>query len=198
MTLAEMVLAFCATYPCPTKDLPQPIAQGKAQYIQVLEQISKNPSREAALTEQESAWRVRAKSPYAKGLRQFTDKTGRHVAKTICRDLGNYRPYDPMWSLRCGVRYVEWLETYNTLPPKYKKDYCFNRRVAEQMYNGGSAILRELKSARYFTFEEARKVCERATWACKENYEYPKKIDEKQKKYDKQGVPGIPCYKENE
>jgi len=100
-----------------------------------------------------------------------------------------------MWSLRCGVRYIEWLEDHNTLPKQ--KSYCFNRRVAEQMYNGGASVLRELKEARFFTLEEAKKICSRASWACKENYSYPLKIDAKQVKYKAQGVKGKLCTAED-
>jgi len=89
MTLTELIIAFCATYHCPSKDPPKMIESGKDKYLKVLTKISRNPSREAALTEQESAWRVTARSPYAKGLRQFTDNTGKYVAKTICKDLGS-------------------------------------------------------------------------------------------------------------
>jgi soluble lytic murein transglycosylase-like protein len=194
MTLDQLVAQVCIVFAslCAAPKPSEPakldpdttrtnqLVPSKAQpYIKTLTQISKNPSREAALTEQESAWTPKARSPYAKGLRQFTDSTGKWASKTICRKLGSYRPYDADWSLRCGVIYVEHLNRNN----HYSRGYCFNRFVAEQEYNGGSWVIRELKRAGKENLWEARKHCRRARWACKENYEYPQRISKRQKKY---------------
>lgn len=193
MTLMDMVAAICLATPMYCADVeskksPDGEAEhlqaasipSKAQpYVELLQSISHNPSREAALTEQESNWNVKARSPYAKGLRQFTDSTGRWAAKTICRQFGSYKPYNPSWSLRCGVVYVEHLQRNNN----YSGGYCFNRRVAEQEYNGGGWVIRELRRAGVAELSQARRHCTRARWACKENYEYPQRISKRQKKY---------------
>jgi hypothetical protein len=151
------------------------------KYLKFLVKKSSNASRESAQTKQESNWKVRARSPYAKGLRQFTDATGKWMSRTQCRKLGSYRPYDPYWSLECGVIYMNYLE--RKVERKLDKlSYCKKRRIAEQMYNGGSWVLRELKRSKG-TLEDARRNCLRASWACKENYEYPIRIDQHQTTY---------------
>ena len=155
-------------------------------YLSLLKKISDNPSREAALTEQESAWNVFARSPYAKGLRQFTDATGTWLARSHCSHLGSYQPYNSDWSLRCGVIYVQKLQDNNKYGP-----YCNNRKIAEQEYNGGAWVIWELLTARTNRLHIAKKVCgtrlfngrKRAGWACKENYEYPERISKRQIKY---------------
>lgn len=155
-------------------------------YATLIKRISKNPSREMALTEQESGWNTNARSPYAKGLRQFTDRTGRWLARTHCRSLGRYKPYDPNWSLRCGVIYVELLQKNN----RYG-DYCNNRKIAEQEYNGGTWVIWELRTAKTHNLKKAQQACygtlyngkQRAEWACEENYNYSKHISRRQIKY---------------
>jgi membrane-bound lytic murein transglycosylase MltF len=150
---------------------------------------AKNLSRELAQTEQESSWNPNAQSPYAKGLRQFTDSTGQWMARTKCKHLGSYQPFNAEWSIRCGVIYQESLQQ-----TKYG-DYCNNRKVAEQMYNGGYWVKWELEKAESSNLADAEKACyskllngrQRKDWACKENYSYPRHISERQKKYQSMG-----------
>lgn len=195
-----MVSDFCLVYALICTGMAEPvkneitadIPDRSKPYVRLIREISINPSREAALTEQESNWNEKARSPYAKGLRQFTDSTGKWMSRTHCRHLGSYRPYDSDWSLRCGVIYVELLQRNN----KFSGGYCFNRLVAEKEYNGGSWIIRELRSATTANgtasfnrlsssdkFKASRRFCMRASWACKENYEYTERISKKQPKY---------------
>ena len=119
------------------------------------------------------------KSPYANGLRQFTPSTGKWMARTLCRHLGSYQPFNAEWSLLCGIIYIESLQK----PLRYSGGYCFNRSVAEKLYNGGNHIKRELKRAGVDNFVQAKKFCHRASWACRENYQYSKRITKKQPKY---------------
>ncbi len=186
--LESLILKFCLVYGCETvnqKVVNQKVVEQQFNiptvYLEVLASAN-NPSREAALTKQESAWRVRAKSPYAKGLRQFTDKTGRWAARTICKEFGSYRPYDGVWSLRCGIKYIQWLEA-----KKLTSNYCLNRYLAEQRYNGGAWVLRELALVETKTLEKAQEKCLRTKSNCKENYSYPIKISNKQTFYLKLG-----------
>jgi len=198
--MEQLILQFCLVFGCGTsleiKTLDAPnvpnvptvfVPRPRGKYERLLVKVAKNPSREAALTEQESAWNIKARSPYAKGLRQFTDSTGKWMARTKCRHLGSYQPYNPEWSLRCGVIYIESLQKNN----KYKGGYCFNRKVAEQEYNGGSGVIRELRRSKGNSLKKAKKYCRRARWACKENYEYPIRISKKQPKYKHLG--GTQC-----
>lgn len=158
-------------------------------YLELIKDISENPSREAALTEQESSWDVFAKSPYAEGLRQFTPTTGKNLARGKCAHLGSYQPYLPQWSLRCGVIYAESLQT------KTFGDYCNNRKVAEQRYNGGYWVIWELTTAKTQDLRIAETVCgtklyngrKRAQSSCDENYTYPRAISIRQVKYTNLG-----------
>lgn len=148
---------------------------------------SSNPSREMAQTEQESSCDPLAESPFAKGLRQFTDQTGEWMSLTHCKHLGDYDPFNPEWSIKCGLVYMELLESNNKFG-----DYCFNRFVAEAEYNGGAWVIWELDEVGNTSLSAARAVCgkdklkngrRRAEWACEENYDYPKHISRRQSKY---------------
>jgi len=158
-------------------------AQPKDEWLQTLQDISANPSREMALTEQESSWNPFAKSPYATGLRQFTDSTGEWLSRTHCRHLGPYRPLNADWSLKCGVIYAEWLE----LQVPTTDCYCDTRQNAERAYNGGLGwINREAKLAKSNSSKDLIDQClntGRAEWACEENTSYPKRISIRQTKY---------------
>lgn len=148
---------------------------------------SSNPSRELAQTEQESGCNPLAQSPFAKGLRQFTDQTGEWMSMTHCKHLGDYDPFNEEWSIKCGLIYMEVLEANNNFG-----DYCFNRTVAEAEYNGGAWVIWELKYVGNTSLSDARQVCgikplhngkKRAHWACEENYEYPNHISRRQRNY---------------
>ena len=173
-----------------------PAAAGApGRWLELLTLISANPSREAALTEQESSWNQFAESPFGGlGLRQILRTTGDWLAVTICRDLGPFDPFDPAWSLKCGVRYAEHLQKNN-----HFGNACTNRRVAEQEYNGGAWVIWELKKARSGRLKDAEAVCgtkllngrKRSRRSCMENYSYPKHIDRRQRKYAAMG--GLLC-----
>jgi len=148
---------------------------------------SSNPSREMAQTEQESGCNPMAESPFAKGLRQFTDRTGEWMSITHCKHLGDYAPFNERWSIECGLIYMQVLEANNDFG-----DYCFNRTVAEAEYNGGAWVIWELKAVDNSSLDDAQQICgkiklhngrKRAGWACKENYEYPEHITRRQPNY---------------
>lgn len=157
---------------------------------------AKNPSREAALTEQESGCNQFAQSPYASGYRQFTDATGKWLARSHCKHLGPYQKFNRRWQLECGILYAELKESNNTYAPQYgKSEYCINREVAEKEYNGGNWVIWELADANGDILM-AESICGsvvlkngrmRAKWACKENYDYSKHIAKRQPKYEKLG-----------
>lgn len=174
--LVLLALAGCVEAKQPDRPLPQ----RSQQYAHLFEDAI-NPAREMAQTHQESAWQPFAQSPYAKGLRQFTDSTGKWMARTKCRHLGSYQPFNVVWSIKCGVIYQESLQT------KSYGDYCNNRKVAEQRYNGGAWVLWELRTARSINLADAERACysklyngrQRKGWACRENYDYPRHIDKR-------------------
>jgi soluble lytic murein transglycosylase-like protein len=182
--LFSALLIGCSTQAEEISSIPiEDIPQAAKPYVKYFD--AENLSRELAQTEQESAWNPNAQSPYAKGLRQFTDSTGQWMARTKCRHLGSYQPFNPEWSIRCGVIYQE------SLQQTQYGDYCNNRKVAEQIYNGGYWVKWELKTANSIDLKDAEQACystlyngkQRKDWACKENYEYPERISKRQIKY---------------
>jgi len=153
---------------------------------------AKNPSREAALTEQESGCNQFAQSPYAKGYRQFTDSTGKWLAGTHCSHLGSYQPWSREWQMKCGIIYSELKESNNSYSGQHgNTEYCTNRKVGEMEYNGGHWVIWELAYSSG-DLVKAREICgimllkngrKRAMWACKENYAYSEHISKRQPKY---------------
>lgn len=148
---------------------------------------SSNPSREMAQTEQESSCNPIAESAFAKGIRQFTDQTGEWMSLTHCKHLGDYDPFNVEWSMKCGLIYMEVLESDNDFG-----DYCFNRKVAEAEYNGGAWIVWELDAVDNTSLDDAQNICgiitlpnkrKRALWACDENYSYVNHITKRQLNY---------------
>ena len=170
-------------------------AEPKDAWLDLITQVAGNPSREAAQTEQESSWDIFAESPFAKGLRQFTDETADWLSAGLCRDLGPYDPWDARWQLECGIRYVEKLQADNAYG-----GYCNNRHVAEQEYNGGAWVVWELRTAESVSLQDARAVCgqrldngrKRSNRSCAENYSYPTHIDRRQSRYAMQ-LSGMVC-----
>ena len=169
----------------PVQDVPKR-AKPYAHYCL----LANNPSRECALTEQESAWDMFAQSPYAKGLRQFTDSTGKWLAQSHCSHLGSFQPFNPDWSMRCGIIYSELLQKNNNFG-----SYCLNRKIAEAEYNGGAWIVWEMQFSNN-NLVKAEQICgkvllnngrKRAKWACKENYGYFVHISRRQPKYESLG-----------
>ena len=157
------------------------------RWFDLIRETAANPSREAALTEQESSWDPFAESPVgAVGLRQCMPITCEDWAMRFCRDLGPEDPENPEWSLVCGIRYAEALERNNDFG-----SYCNNRRIAEQEYNGGAWVIWELRTAQSRNLADAQRVCgsrldngrRRSQASCRENYEYPERIDLRQIKY---------------
>ena len=159
-------------------------SQGE-RWFPLIQEYAQNPSREAALTEQESSWQIFAESPFAKGLRQFTDDTADWLEMGMCSHLGPADLFDPIWSLKCGIIYAEYLEREKFGP------YCNTRKVAEMRYNGGYWIVWELREANSTRIRDAEKHCgtrlsngrKRGYRSCIENYSYPEKIAERQEKF---------------
>ena len=206
MTLQDMVVQACFLWGCNIDPPPKkPVIvnntvsvkykQPKAYYISLIKKYSKNPSWTAAQIEQESNWNAKAKS-WAKGqgLGQFIPSTGKWAARGICAHLGKYTPFNPVWSIRCSVIYMEHLSKH-----KDYGDRCTNLYVTLMRYNGGNYVKRELarswtKSEGY-SLKRARLYCRRASWACKENYEYPNRIAKRQIKYVHLGGKSCPIVK---
>lgn len=85
---------------------------------------------------QESAWRPRAESIYAKGLTQFTPETAKWITK-LYPQLEEVRPFDPVWSIKAMLLYDKRL--YNSVDPIKKEsiDDCNKWAIVLMQYNGG-------------------------------------------------------------
>lgn len=163
----------------------------KAEYLDLIQEVAKNPSRESALTLQESSWRLLAESPWARGLRQTTKDTEDWLEIKLCFDLGPSDPWNWKWSLECGIRYSEYLED------RFNSDsYCLNRFYGERAYNSGLGWqLWEIRTARTMDIDAVNAVCgtrlyngrKRSMRSCEENHGYTIKIDGYQPQYSELG-----------
>ena len=135
-------------------------------------------ARFAAQIHAESSWRPTAESPYAIGLSQFTPDTADWMAE-IYPDLRPAAPWDPGWSMRAQVRYMDWLHQR----VKGFHDPADQWAATLAGYNGGLGwIHREQAAAREAGdpadrwWQGVDRHCLRAQWACRENRDYPNKI----------------------
>lgn len=154
----------------------------------------RNPSRNMAQTEQECSWNHYAISRAgAIGCAQVMPETLEHGSKTWARHLGEPQPNNPRYA-------AEFLESYmKFFTIDMMDDYCSNRKVDEQRYNGGFYIIWELRESDG-TLEGAESICGvkrlsngklRSKNSCDENYKYPKHVSRRQVKY--KSIGGIVC-----
>jgi soluble lytic murein transglycosylase-like protein len=132
----------------------------------------------AAQIHQESAWNLRAQSPYANGLAQFTPATASWMGQ-IAPELGEPDVWNPAWAMRAMVRYDRWLWE------RVESDHeCDRMALALSGYNGGLGwTKRDVRLAgasgadprRWFGHVEKFNAG-RAEWAFKENRGYPRNI----------------------
>lgn len=88
-------------------------------------------ARIAGQIHQESHWQATAKSPYAQGLMQFVPSTATWLAGEV-DECNPADPWDPNWSIRCGIRYDAWL-----LARSPGATECDRWAFALAAYNGG-------------------------------------------------------------
>lgn len=153
----------------------------------------KNPSRNMAQTEQECSWNHHALSRVgAMGCAQIMPETLEWGAKTFARHLGSPQPYNPRYA-------AEFLEAYMQFFTVHPFDnYCENRKLDEQRYNGGFYVVWEVRESDG-TLQGAESICgsrllngkKRSKNSCIENYSYPEHISRRQKKYS--SIPGEIC-----
>lgn len=135
-------------------------------------------ARLAAQLHQESAWRPKAKSPYANGLAQFTPATAEWIAQAYPA-LAPADPWDPVWSIRAQATYMRHLLRGISGAATECDQWAF----ALSAYNGGPGWVardRRLASAKGADesrwFEQTELHSKRAAWAFKENRGYPRRI----------------------
>lgn len=139
-------------------------------------------ARLAAQVHQESGWRANAASAYAQGLAQFTPATARWLP-TVCPAVGEPDPWDAQWALRAQACYMAWL--LNRVKP-YRHaggmTECTRWMFAFRAYNGGEGWLNRERMAAQRAGADANDWAAvaphrvRATWAHKENTDYPRRI----------------------
>jgi soluble lytic murein transglycosylase-like protein len=143
--------------------------------------LQAQPARMAAQLHQESAWRVRAQSPFAQGLAQFTPATAKWLPE-ICPEVGEPDVWSPRWSISAQSCYMAWL--YKRARPirATPMNDCDRWAFALRAYNGGEGWLRREReaAARGGANPNAWRAVQgyrsRAAWAHKENTEYPQRI----------------------
>jgi soluble lytic murein transglycosylase-like protein len=135
-------------------------------------------ARFAAQIHQESGWRPDARSPFAKGLTQFTPPTAEWIAQAYPA-LHPPDPWDPHWAIRAQVTYMRHL--LRQVQPAASE--CDLWAFALSAYNGGGGWVRRdrrlAESAgadpeRWFGHVELH--TRRAAWARDENREYVRRI----------------------
>lgn len=135
-------------------------------------------ARFAAQIHQESRWRPDARSPFAKGLTQFTPPTAEWIAKAYPA-LHPPNPWDPQWAIRAQVTYMQHL--LRQVQPAASE--CDLWAFAMSAYNGGGGwVRRDRRLAanagadpdRWFGHVELH--TRRAAWAREENREYVRRI----------------------
>lgn len=137
---------------------------------------------------QESSWRPDAQSPYARGIAQFTPDTEEWIEQLDpgLRQIGG-GAFNPRWGIRALVYYDRWL--WERIEARNEVErWAFVLRS----YNGGKSWLdRERRAAAAAGFstdcnyDAVELFCgrtdpqtgkRRAAWACKENLDYPRRI----------------------
>lgn len=144
--------------------------------------LQSQPARMAAQIHQESHWRPQARSPYAMGLTQFTPATAKWLPQ-VCPDVGPPDVWSPSWSISAHACYMAWL---HKRVPRFRYagplSDCSRWAFAQRAYNGGEGWLqreRLLAQSRGADANDWQAVSPhriRASWAWKENTEYPHRI----------------------
>ena len=134
----------------------------------------------AAQIRQESAWNCEAKSRFAAGCAQFTPPTWEQYSLEVRPSCKDIPPTDPACSFRAQSLYM------GRLLRSYRASATSRDRSAFALaaYNGGSGwIAREKRRCKQDPrcdplrwWGHVADKCIRASWACKENREYPDRI----------------------
>jgi len=139
--------------------------------------LAESPTIGFSQVHQESRWRTEARSAFASGMAQFTPATAAQYAKLLppevrarCPSVAGC-PTDPNWALNALSLY-----DYNLHKGYGWAATADDRwRLTLAAYNGGAHWLaRERAKVNNSTrWADIAGACIRATWACKENHDYP-------------------------
>lgn len=134
-------------------------------------------ARFAAQIHQESLWNPAAASRFAHGLAQFTPPTADWIAQAY-PELRPAAPWDPHWSIRAMVRYMQHIEA-----ELGGAGECDRWAFALSGYNGGPGWVRRdrrLAAAAgrdpQLWWDHVEHHTGRAGWARKENRDYVRRI----------------------
>ena len=134
----------------------------------------------AAQIDVESNWRPAAQSKYATGRAQFTPPTWRDIAPYTSPSCSGKPETDPACSIRSQIVYMRRLMHRYRYAATPADQWAF----AWAAYNGGPGWIKK-ENARCRRrpgcspsrwWGHVAKRCIRADWACRENWDYPKKI----------------------
>ena len=156
--------------------IPHKMAQHKSLLVRIARQeqgMQATIPVYAALVHQESSGNCRAESVYAQGCTQFTPDTADWAAMRW-KDLRPANVFNPAWSFRAAIRYLEFLDARVPFP-----DECERTAGSLSAYNGGLGNTRKdirLSGNLDYWFGGVENYSNRAEWAFKENREYPRKI----------------------
>jgi len=130
----------------------------------------------AAQLHQESSWRPKSYSKYAKGLAQFTPSTADWIVEKF-PELTQADRDNPWWNIRAMMKYDRWL--FKRLPSDRS---CDKWGFTLSAYNGGltwvwrDKRLTKREGGDPHSWQAVREHSNRAEWAFKENRDYTRKI----------------------
>ncbi len=145
--------------------------------------VNASPARLAAQLHQESAWRIRAKSPVgAQGMAQFMPGTAKWIAEQFPAELGAFDPWDPMQAIKAAAIYDKWLLDRVQPIGHTRLTECTRWNFALRGYNGGEQwLLRErgltvAGRANANDWRDVERFRARGSEPHKENVGYPRRI----------------------
>lgn len=187
---ASPVQAAAVAPPAPATVLPERrrvrVLEASTLYRRQIEQVvsdlwglNGSAARLAAQLHQESAFRIRARSPLgAQGLAQFMPATARWIAEVYPDELGQFDPWDPAQAIRAAAVYDRHLVDRNPGATD-----CDTWAFGLSAYNGGEKYLRRERMAadvagrdRSRWFGHAADYRVRGPSAFRENREYVRRI----------------------
>lgn len=190
IVLAFALLALVSCMPNASAAERVVIPEASALYRHRVEQavadvwgVNASPARLAAQLHQESAWKLKARSPVgAQGIAQFMPATATWIATVYPNQLGQFDPWDPTQAIKAAALYDKWLLDRIQPIGWSKLSECSQWNFALRGYNGGEGwLLRErgltvAGKANANDWRDVERFRARGTAAHKENVGYPRRI----------------------
>jgi soluble lytic murein transglycosylase-like protein len=150
--LAVVLLLSAIIAPPAQAATPLQIPQASALHRHRVEQVvadvwgvEASPARLAAQLHQESAWRIKARSPVgAQGIAQFMPATAAWMSSRFSEQLGAFDPWDPVQAIHAAALYDKWLYDRVQTIGHTGMTRCSRWAFTLRGYNGGEYwLLRE-------------------------------------------------------